>query len=256
MVIAAAFAFASGVQATNWLISQTNFYYQENVAWKKHEEKILNQLSPNMQLQYAEQILGEPIFRDGGEKYKEYVFKRRAHWVQLVTDDNNKIQLYSIAICDPSFQPKIKLPGEKTVQMNKDTLATSGNKQTHYFISGATSNSYLIEGGYGANPENYQSTYLGTTDSCGGIHGEEYYVLLDRKKCPNSHLGVQGYSEDFCQYDTEDSEISAMRKNIKIDTVAITAPNVGISDLRPRFQIGPDRIELRVLPEYYKEYGR
>lgn len=254
LLLMAAFTFASGVQATSWLIAEAARAYESNIGWKGKEEKILNSISANMQIGLIKQILGEPIYKNGGEKYTEYVFRRPAEWIQVVVDNNGRAQMYAINICDSNFKPTIKVLPSLEVKMMEDTLYSKGSGETRYFISGATSNSYLLEGSYLGNPGNYQSVYMGATDGCGTLNApEKSYELLETKNCKDAHLGLQGFSEPYCQYDIENSEIENMRKSVRIDTLAITAPNVSAEDLSPRSQIGVDRIMMRVLPNYYND---
>ncbi len=255
VVLGSMFALAAGVQAMTWLINQGTYTWYQSVGWKSNEQNILDQLGPSEQIGYIKSVLGEPIFRDGDEKYQEYVFKRRFGYIQAVADKNEKVVLYSIVSCITDFKPSIHLPEGKKVRLNFDSLKSTNLGNTYYSISGATANSYLIEGGYGGNPSNYQETYVGATDSCGVISAPSgTYDLLEETKCKNSHLGLQGFTEDFCKYDKTDRRIDKMREEVLINTAIMTAPNVSIKDLRPLTKFGPDRVQLRALPNYYAEW--
>lgn len=254
VLVLACFALASGMEATSWGIGRLQALYHEKVAWKAQEEKLLQSIGPNMQVGYVKQILGEPVFQDGGNEYKEYIFRRRAAWVQVVADQHDKVQLYSVAVCRADFKPKLTLPSGKTVVLMQDTLASAGGGDTYYFVSGATANSYIVEAEYLGNPSRYQKTYLGDTDSCGSLGstnlGAIYDLLSDKKCIKEIEPEFATQKSKRCLYDVNDPQIMEMRKNTVINTVSITAPMVDLPQLRPSLQIGPDRVELRVLPDY------
>jgi len=248
-LMAGIFAFASGTQATSWLLDAISKEWNDTVGWMSHEQKLLDQVGPGVQAGYFRSVFGEPIFRDGSEKYKEYVFKRKFGYIQIISDNRDKTLLYSVVVCSSNFKPKIHLATGDVV-MQRDSLLTKGGGDTYYFISGATANSYLIEGHYGGNPTNYQEIYLGATDSCGGLDVSDLkamYEMLSSKKC---YIESLGKPRSHCRYDVNDPEIKSMRSKIKINTIVTTAPGINIEDLQSSIQFGPDRTELRVLPGY------
>lgn len=249
VLMAGIFAFASGTQATSWLLNMASDKWNDTIGWMGHEQKLLDQVGPGVQIGYFKHVFGEPIFRDGDKKYKEYVFRRRFGYIQAISDQQDKTLLYSVVVCNDNFKPKIHL-ATGDITMQRDSLLTKGSGETYYFISGATANSYLMEGGYGGNPANYQEVYLGVTDSCGGlgssVSDEIYRMFLD-KKCHTKSLSK---TKSYCRYNIDDPEIKDMRSRVKINTVVVTAPGVGIEDIKSPIQFGPSRTELRVLPGY------
>ncbi len=260
LFLAAIFTFASGIQATGWLFQQLTKSYNNNIGWKNEETSRLNSLAANMQLGAVKKALdSEPLLINAQGDFIEYTFRQRGGWVQVITDKNQRTLMYSIAICDLSFKPRITLSNGRIIKVNEDhldTLNDLGEGKTLYFISGATANSYLLEGGYAANPGNYQSYYAGATDSCGVIDVPDYaYAALDENACKSTHLGLQGRDEEYCQYDKNNTKINQMRMEVKINTIIVTAPVFTIDDLGGAFNLGPNRLELRVLTDYNKSTG-
>lgn len=107
-LVVGVFTFAAGMQAVTWLISTSSATLYEKFGWMDVEQKILDQLGPNVQVGYVQELLGEPILRDGGEKYQEFVFKRKFGYIQIVADRNDKTVLYSAVVCRTDFRPTIQ----------------------------------------------------------------------------------------------------------------------------------------------------
>ena len=154
--------------------------------------------------------------------------------------------MMSVLVCSTDFNPAIKnTPLYKSITLGKDTMkeVAQDGYVPHYFISGATAPSYLIDEIPGTNPTKYQTFYFGVNDACD----------FD----PNDILKDPYYYDNFIpdnEINTEDSKIRSLRENMPINIIAITAPLVNLEDLRSDFFIGVDRIQLRVLPHYTDEF--
>lgn len=238
VIITIFIAIPAGLQIHSWLSQK----YYNTFGWKIKEQQIINKLSPSQPIQYFNSILGPAILVNGGEKYTEAVFKRKGYWIQAVYGKNNRVELFSITNCSDRFFPEITTtPLYKTVTLGKDTMSevSNDNIEPHYFISGATAPSFIIDEVLAINPTKYQTTYFGVNDACDfdpkNILSDDYYYnnFTLRKKININH-----------------PKIKFMRENLPINTFAITSPNMTIEDLRPNFFIGVNRIDLRVLPGY------
>jgi len=118
---------------------------------EEQEETNINTLSAGINIVKFKDVLGNPLFIAEGRKsdFIEYTFKSKFSFIQAITDKNGTVDLYTVTICSDSFKPKIQYnPIRTEVIIGKSTFKdVAGNNTpiTHYFISGATANSYLIE---------------------------------------------------------------------------------------------------------------
>ena len=215
-------------------------YYSSTYGWRSEEEAKINKLSASINISKFQEILGAPLFLRKSGTSGEYIFKRQGYWVQAITDDEGSVDLYAVTSCDETFKPRIRnSPSGRLIQLRETTFkkAHDGDiPRLHYFISGATANSYFFEGAYLANPGNYQTIFWGYNDACSNNWDEEtglYHV--------ESHL-----EEYESGVNTEQSVIDIFRSKNSFNTFAVSSPSADIEELLEEFQIGVDRIQARV----------
>jgi len=242
LFLSIALAIPAGLESYN-LVQKT---YYNSIGWKESEEMLINKLSPNQSIDFFNSVLGTPELVDSGEKFIDNIYRRKGYWLQAVHDRDGKVLLMSITVCSPNFYPKINnTPLYEPIVIGKDTMYSiaSENFTPHYFISGATAPTYLIDEIPSSNPTKYQNLYFGINDACN----------FD----PKNILADSYYYDSFTPLkvvDTKSPKVEYLRENMPVNTIAITAPFTKIEDLRSDFFIGVDRNELRVLPAYTDEF--
>lgn len=215
-------------------------YYSSTYGWRSEEQATINQLSAAISISKFQEMLGAPLFLRKSGVYEEYVFKRQGYWVQAITDNQGAVALYAVTSCDDTFKPLIRNnPAGKSIQLRETTFKEvydGGEPELHYFVSGATANSYLIEEAYLANPGNYQTIFWGYNDACSNEWDEEIGL---------AELGSY-LMEHGSRIDTKQSVIDNFRSRNTFNTFAVSAPLVDAREILNQFQIGIDRIQVRV----------
>lgn len=131
-------------------IDKSKTFYNVHIGWKRVEEKTINSLAPAIHITKFQEILGAPLFcRKSNSRYTEYVYKRRAYWVQAITDTEGSVVLYAVTSCSERFRPRIKNnPVGVPIRLRTTTFKAAAGEyepKLRYSLSAATSNSYLIE---------------------------------------------------------------------------------------------------------------
>jgi hypothetical protein len=226
----------------------TDLMYKANstIGWRGFEEKVINSLNASIRIEKFIETLGEHVFyREGEHGYSEYVFERRdgRYWIQAITNKEGTVVIYSVTSCDSSFKPQIKYsPTGRSIRLAETTFKEAANGvevSYDYYVSAATSNSYLIENDYAGNPGMYQTEYWGIIDSCDRNGFYEDIV-------PNLPPDML-----FNPLNREDPILHQFRETFAINTYAVSAPFVenysSTGDPLDDFQIGVDRIQIRVV---------
>jgi hypothetical protein len=213
-----------------------------SIGWRGFEEKIINSLNASISIEKFQETLGQHIFyREGENGYSEYVFERREgkYWIQAITDQQGVVVVYTVTSCDSSFRPRIRYsPRGKIIRLGESTFKEAADGigvGFNYFVSGATSNSYLIEEAYLGNPGKYQTEFWGIIDACDRTRFYDLYV-------PDLPGGlVTG------ELDINDPILDQFRGKFAINTYAISSPLAEIDIILEAFQIGVDRLQIRVV---------
>jgi hypothetical protein len=217
--------------------------------WRPREERIINSLYPSVDINVFEDLLGKHLFiRVSENGYVEYVFSRKGYWVQAITDKEGVVLLYAITVCDKTFTPTItNLPFDNPIQIGVTTYKQASGSyryEPHYFISGATANSYLIEQLYIGNPGLYQTIFWGYNDACQDHYLEEL-IQKYGSDLIDDLSPINGSSPNF-----NDPPVDQFRTNSTFNTLAVTTPNLDVTnldDIMKVYQIGVDRIQIRIL---------
>lgn len=222
-------------------IAQT---YKLTVGYDKEEEKVINKLSVFVNIDQFKKLLGVPIYINKAQDKSnllEYIFFRKKYWIQAITDDIGSVQFYAITSCKNNFKPKITNPMKQSesLVLNGSTYRDiqSTGLPSHYFISGATANSYVFEEESLGNPGNYLTVFWGINDAC-PVNGN-YFEYADF----NDNEG-----------NVNEKKYSDFRNNTKINTFAVSSLLVDVEKILSNFQIGIDRVQTRTFNEIdYKQ---
>lgn len=197
------------------------------------EEEVINSLTAGLNVAVFEERLGTPLFlTESDNNYIEYVFRRNGYWIQAIADQKNTVHLYSVTVCDENFRPTITLAPLSPITLGATTYAeVSDNPVFHYFISGATADSFLLEEQYLGNPGNYQTLFWGWKDVCG--FPEKYYEIGRHVIATQPNIRA------------EDPIIASFRKSNVFNTFAITRPNADTESILQGLPLGVSRQQIR-----------
>jgi hypothetical protein len=224
----------------------TDLMYKANstIGWRGFEEKTINSLNASIRIEKFTETLGMPTFyREGKNGYSEHVFQRREgrYWIQAITDEDGTVVIYSVTSCDSSFKPQIHYGLlNKSIRLGESTFKeVEGDYGApfHFFFSGTTGNSYLYQIGDMGNPGNYQTEYWGIIDACDPVGFYEYI---------GENLPTGLIMQDD-RVDRDNPAIDKFLEKSHINTYAISSPNAQIDKILEEFQIGIDRIQIRVV---------
>lgn len=230
--------------AANSVSSLIGAWYQDNLGWKSTERQKISRLSPNQNLQYVKSIAGEPVLSQSvNSNFREHIFRLRGSWIQVLVDRDQVVRLLNITTCNNNLKLKINDMGAEVLlgetlmsEVTKDANQYSLN-ETHYFISGATAASYLLDEFYLGNPGNYQTRYIGFTDACRGL--DENEIRLGR------HVQEIELEPDRKKHDAE--TVDLIRSQQVINTYVITSPHVNLQDFGIEEYVGIKYTDIRVL---------
>lgn len=149
--------------------------FKQNKKNSTREEKynILTHVSVSVQIDYLKQYLGVPSIINHNEekKQKEYIFVDSDYYIQVITDQYDKVLSFVITSRKKDFNPTLKIVGVQ-VQLGKTTFFNKGVKPNDCFtFVGNTAPSYYLEKYYGWNGTSYQDYLLGYNDAGYGDRG-------------------------------------------------------------------------------------
>jgi hypothetical protein len=227
-------------------------YYSKTIDWRKMEENKINSLSVSMSLENFIEILGKPLFRRKKTNHIEYIFRRDGYWTQAITRKEDEglyspVIMYSITSCQESFRPDIKIPPTGEMIKLRETTFKAASKNLgsptnlDYRIGGATANQFIFEEFYLANPGRYQTIFFGYNDACPN--------KWDKDVGPIQLFDARLKREIGRSINPKNKLIDNFRSKNSFNTFAITSPSVSTEKLAKDFQIGVDRIEIRVFSD-------
>jgi hypothetical protein len=179
--------------------------------------------------------LGPPALLDrtstgGSDGYRELIYVRRDHYVQVVVDDDDRVLLYAVTSCDPEFQPTFDASEGVEVQLQNHPLRESArwvsdggegdgptvdqvqSWRTLFYRQGLTGSSaeYFVESWGGSNADRLRNYYVGVNTAC--LQAEAY----DRIR-----------SADFVgPADVAPAGAATLRDEVAANTYAESAPGV------------------------------
>jgi hypothetical protein len=214
--------------AAGTVFSLTTNFVENNILWRNVEQDKIDKLAPTQTINYFNSVLGEPNVKKGHtEKISTYIYRERGYWIEAFVDHEGVVQLMDITACgEEGFYPIIKnnpvgyeivlgktkmiaTTGKDVWQWNKD----NGSLLIHYFMRGATAPSYYYDEYYGGNPSNYQTVFSGHNELCG------YLILPNDISDLMSTSGKGNLSEE---------QVERLRKNVSINTFAVSAPSYSL----------------------------
>lgn len=228
----------------------------------------LNQLTTETNIKYFQSVLGEPVYinNEQGKKIKEFIFVDNAFFVQTVTDNLDKVLMYSVTIRRGGFYPKVPMQdlwlGKSTFTDSKKVFEWDykNNGGPDWVVSLIGAHDYFYsEGYYLANPGGYQT--LGLSMSLSGFINDKN---LDISEMPIDYISPNIFYSFPKEIDYQVSEDNTERfpKEIKkflennnniINTYTIFGPFVTPGDIQsirgdyPYYLFGPDHNQVRLL---------
>lgn len=209
--------------------------------------------------------MGEPVYVNSYQKkkLKEFIFVDDAFFVQAVTDDLDKVLMYSVTIRKRKFFPKVPMQNlwlGKSTFTDAKKIFNKNSKGPDWIISGVGFHDYFYsEGYYLANPGGYQT--LGLSLSMVGSLEEKVTDITNMPTgyvSPNvgftfsQEIDYQVSQGDSDKYPSEVKEFSDNNKNI-INTYSIFGPFVSTGDILgiredpTTYLLGPEQNQVRLL---------
>ena len=206
------------------------------LAWRDREYALLREIHAGYELDYVSDRLGPPALLDrtaeqGEARWRELIYVRRDHYVQVIVDDDDRVLLYAVTSCDPGFQPTFDASEGVEVRLQDRALRESAewvgdvregtdgptaddvqSWRTLYYRQGLTGSSpeYFVESWGGSNADRLRNYYVGVNTAC--LQAEAY----DRIRRP-----------DFAgPADSAPAGAAALRAALSANTYAESAPGV------------------------------
>lgn len=212
--------------------------------WRETQYAKIGRLRGGSTLDYFRDLLGTPMFvtrsRDG--RFTQSLFQEPDYWVQAITDAFGTVELMAVSSCDLDFRPRFNgvsgaTPSLGTIVLNETHLDQVGAEPSklHYFVSGATANTYLYDEYSFGNPGYYKTYFVGIDDAC---PSEPANAITDGLALTRDQA-----------FDPNDDLVRTFRARAIANTYGETGPNPD-QDAVTAFQIGADRILTRTAPPF------
>lgn len=165
------------------------------IFWREHEYSLLAQIHAGYDIAHARELLGVPTQVKSLEptEYREWLYVRRDHFVQIVSDDSGRIILYSTTSCHPAFQPSFEIAGGELIATLQDQplaetparpdggedrwLFSESHRQMGYQRgeTGSTPQMYWESTGFSGTASNNRVWFVGVNPLC--VSEEQYEDL-------------------------------------------------------------------------------
>lgn len=141
--------------------------------WRNYEYSLLTQIHAGYDIAHVRDLLGVPtqVSSLNPTDYKELIYVRRDHFVQIVSDTSDRVILYSVTSCDPAFQPSFQIGGADLVANLQsrplaETPARTGGGDDRWLFSEESRELGYQRGETGSTPQMYwESTGRSSTAS-------------------------------------------------------------------------------------------
>lgn len=189
---------------------------------------------------------------------KEYIFKSKYYYVQVLTDSSNKVVAYGVTTRSKDFNPSLTLlEGSYTIDRDdplNSSKYTSNSKiitlgKTHFAELGEPNNVFAH---LGAHDFYYHEEF--TYGNAGGY--QSYFFAANE----SGYLAVDDDHLDFFldhtheKINTSLSDVTAFRQNSVINTFFVSAPFEAFDNVMLRkYLVGPDKYQIRVTAEVPQE---
>jgi hypothetical protein len=210
-------------------------HYRSTIGAKRNLYRQLRRLAAGVHIRYFEAILGPSAFSRTKGEHREHTFVKKCCYVQVITDLEGTVVLYSVTTRRSDFSPTL-VPGPYTldnhcltIRLGKTKFAeaeTFGKPRSIRSTVGARRFYYYDEYYFG-NPARYQTFLLG---------------ICDAGYCHRDHPGIP-----VVDIEANDPAIQEFRQNAVINTYTVTAPLLIAENLLKGFWFGADRDQVRVV---------
>lgn len=120
-------ATAAGVVAALIFFGQGVPSAWDPVFWRSAEYEKVTRIHAGFELGYVSQTLGAPQMIEsaavGTKRFRQLLYLRREHVVQVVVDDTDRVVLYAVMSCSPEFQPEFSA-GSQKIRLQDRALAS------------------------------------------------------------------------------------------------------------------------------------
>ncbi|MGL5817251.1 MAG: ETEC_3214 domain-containing protein [Phycicoccus sp.] len=164
----------------------------DSLFWRDREYNRLSQLHAGYDIAYGKSLLGIPTITKtlAETQYKELIYVRREHYVQLVTDPSGRIVLYSVTSCNPDFDPSFQASSSVSIALQQEPmskmLSNREGKGSHFeadlrqleYQPGSTVSTpqtYWESTGFSSNASRGRVWFLGVNPLC--VSDRQYELL-------------------------------------------------------------------------------
>lgn len=243
-------------------------HYDDTFRWREQEYEKISKLRAGISIERFRELLGSPTFvrasQDGG--LTESTFRGRDYWVQAIHNPTGSVVLLAVTSCDEAFRPTFEIPDriepKFSVTLNEMYLTDTAEapSRVHYYVSGATANSYFYDE-YGlGNPGNYKTFFVGIDDACPAREfdidalTEGDRLTFYRSTSPMT-LGPSISPDETPISDDDYRAIERFREGSQPNTYAEAflvgtrqGEDISIDTVLANFQIGVNRLLVRTVP--------
>lgn len=223
-----------GLAALRWALG----FYDRTWGSRRYWQSRLDRLACGATVEYATEVLGQPIFRTGSQSTggDTLLFRTPHAWVQLVLSRHQGITRFAITVDDPKFRFSTDSLGHGLhIILNHDYFDAVDRPNSARVALGTRRYSYN-ESHYLGNPGAYQTYVLGCNDV--GVSDHDEAGLMDMAHNANENV-----------VDLNSESLRVFRASSRPNTFAVIAPNLG-DDVAFEGIIGPNMDEVRVLPQF------
>lgn len=217
-----------------------------------HARAQLDQLAANTHVGYFTSVLGVPALKRSHDAYiqdesalTEYVYLGVGFYVQAITDDDDRVLVFTVTMRDDRLKAKVQVPNlgmytsdAKPVELTlgRSRLADVPWMPGSIYATIGANRIVHRECYYLANPGNYQSLVISWNDAGSGSYSGSTE--------PVTALAPEVHAENTEEFLNSDGG-KALRREVTMNTYGITAPLIGVDLTAPVY--GVDLNDVRVL---------
>lgn len=228
-------AFAGVIAAIILLVEVVPKVYAP-IGWRTEEYTSLREIHAGYELDYVSERLGSPALvrravNDDGASFRELIYDRNEHFVQVVVDEDDRVLLYAVTSCDADFQPTFDAGEGIEVQLQRRTLQESAQPvdtwpkvDFHVTVSDLENSRDLHyrTGLTGSSPEFFIEMWGGAISH----RFRAYYIAINTLCLQESELDRVALVDYVGDTQKAPAEVQSIRKALAANTYAETAPEV------------------------------
>ena len=237
---------SSIITITDGMIKLKSYYLASFCKFQNSYEQV-SKLGVNTQIDNIEDLLGKPYFINKYKQYKEYIFLMEYFYVQVVTNIDAKVVMYSVTTRNSKFNPKfetsfVDAKGEPlTITLGKTTFSEIASRPYDlYGVVSMNMASYYYNEKYQLGGTGRYGSYAIAYNGAGsGELGDLYDPNLSETSI-RKKLVAQIYESGFPE------KLQIFRKRTVINTFCVMSMdfNYMFEEEADGLTIGPNMLQL------------